>query len=107
MIYLKLDFDKTGLDCFFKPYQIRTLELLEMKQPAITFDLWESQKDDVSRASVINFLAEMERRNLLRSFETTGKGGHRPNYTFADGDLKGLRKRLAEDFRRKAEELGK
>ena len=73
----------------------------------MTFDLWNDQKETVSRASCINFLQEMERRNYLKSFVTSGKGGMRPNYTFVDGSLEGLRKRIADDFRRKAEELGK
>ena len=83
---LSLDLKETGLEMFFKPYQIETLEFLwSTKETMTSRQVWEevNKKLDgtISRASIINFLNASVENGLLDYTETTGKGGYRRLYT--------------------------
>ena len=83
---LTLDLSETGLEMFFRPYQIEALELLWNTEETLSSrKVWEqvNQKLDgtISRASIINFLNASVENGLLDYTETTGKGGYRRLYT--------------------------
>lgn len=83
---LTLDLSETGLEMFFRPYQIEALELLWNTEETLSSrKVWEqvNQKLDgtISRASIINFLNASVENGLLDFVETTGKGGYRRLYT--------------------------
>ena len=83
---LSLDLSETGLEMFFRPYQIEALELLWNTEETLSSrKVWEqvNQKLDgtISRASIINFLNASVDNGLLDYVETTGKGGYRRLYT--------------------------
>ena len=78
---LTLDLSETGLEMFFRPYQIEALELLWNTEETLSSrKVWEqvNQKLDgtISRASIINFLnASVENGlRLLRKEATRGSG---------------------------------
>lgn len=79
-----MDLSKTGLDMFFKSYQIKALEVLwESTEPLSSRVVWEQVNMDlsISRASIINFLNACVELGLLDYSETTGKGGYRRLYS--------------------------
>lgn len=83
---LTLDLTETGLEMFFRPYQIEALELLWNTEETLSSrKVWEqvNEKLDgtISRASIINFLNASVENGLLDFVETTGKGGYRRLYT--------------------------
>jgi hypothetical protein len=83
---LTLDLTLTGLDMFFKPYQIASLELLwKSKENLSSRQVWEKVNETlpgtISRASIINFLNASVETGLLNYMETTGKGGYRRLYS--------------------------
>ena len=83
---LSLDLSKEGLDMFFKPYQIASLELLwSSDKPYSSREVWNyantQLEDSISRASIINFLNASVDNGLLEFVETTGKGGYRRLYS--------------------------
>ena len=83
---LIVDLSKTGLDMFFKPYQIASLELLwDSKETLSSRQVWEKVNEQIpgtiSRASIINFLNASVENGLLNFVETTGKGGYRRLYS--------------------------
>ena len=67
---------------FFKPYQVKALNTLWKADRRLNSrEVWEAV-DNISRASVINFLNDaVEELDLLDVEYTTGKGGHRGIYT--------------------------
>jgi hypothetical protein len=76
---MKVDLDKDGLEMFFKPWQVPLISALlkedvEMKT-AKAHEYVRSKGFDISRASVIFFLRDMEGEGLLLSREESGKGG--------------------------------
>jgi predicted transcriptional regulator len=79
---LSMDLTHEGLLMFFKPYQLNALKSLwASSQGMNTREVWEAiGSDKISRASVINFLAEAAENGLLEVSTTTGKGGHRGIY---------------------------
>ena len=84
---LNMDLSKTGLDMFFKPYQVKSLNLLWSRQnPQSSRQVWDhvnnEMADGISRASIINFLNASVENGLLNYVETTGKGGYRRLYSF-------------------------
>ena len=97
VLYLKMDLDKTGLDSVFKPYEIKSLQIIETLGEASSNQIWIPQKTEKSRASVINFCTAMAERGYLKVKYITGKGGHRGIYSIADGSLKKLQKRIGKD----------
>jgi Fe2+ or Zn2+ uptake regulation protein len=83
---LNLDLSETGLDMFFKPYQIISLDLLWNSNETLSSrQVWEQANmqlpGTISRASIINFLNASVENGLLDYVETTGKGGHRRLYS--------------------------
>jgi Fe2+ or Zn2+ uptake regulation protein len=83
---LNLDLSETGLDMFFKPYQISSLELLWSSEETLSSrQVWEQVNlrlpGSISRASIINFLNASVENGLLDYVEITGKGGYRRLYS--------------------------
>jgi Fe2+ or Zn2+ uptake regulation protein len=83
---LILDLSETGLEMFFKPYQIASLDLLWNNEESLSSrQVWEQVNETlsgtISRASIINFLNASVENGLLDYFETTGKGGYRRIYS--------------------------
>ena len=83
---LTIDLTETGLEMFFKPYQIASLDLLWNSNEHLSSRMvWEKVNDvlpgTISRASIINFLNASVETGLLDYVETTGKGGYRRLYT--------------------------
>lgn len=82
-----VDFSKTGLSMFFKPYQVEVLRLLLSERPNelnsgdVHKHLLYVSEIMISRASVINFLTKMESWGLLNTTTHTGKGGHHDRYS--------------------------
>jgi Fe2+ or Zn2+ uptake regulation protein len=82
---LTLDLTETGLEMFFRPYQIKALELLWSTEETLSSrQVWEKVNEGlpgtISRASIINFLNASVENGLLDFVETTGKGGYRRLY---------------------------
>lgn len=85
---------------FFKPYQRMALEILwDHPEGLSTREVWSIIKDEkghvISRASVINFLADAAEHELLEFREETGKGGYR-RYYWHKYDKPGLSGHLTE-----------
>jgi hypothetical protein len=83
---LTLDLSETGLEMFFRPYQIETLDLLWNSEESLSSrQVWEQVNEKlsgtISRASIINFLNASVENGLLDYYETTGKGGYRRIYS--------------------------
>lgn len=83
---LNLNLSETGLDMFFKSYQIASLELLWNNKDTMTSrQVWEQVNEiipgTISRASIINFLNASVENDLLNYTEITGKGGYRRLYS--------------------------
>ena len=79
---LTMDLTKDGLHMFFKDYQIKALRALWSSEKGLnTRQVWEAVGEkNISRASVINFLASAAENGLLDVTYETGKGGHRGIY---------------------------
>jgi predicted transcriptional regulator len=84
---LRVDLSETGLELFFKPYQIASFESLwESKKSLSTLQVWKQVNEKlaprtISRASIINFLNASVENGLLNYVKTTGKGGYRRLYS--------------------------
>lgn len=99
-----LDLDKTGYDMFFKPYQRVALELLWANQDGLnTKQIWELTNNEIftgiSRASIINFLAEAADNGILTYREEKGEVGYRRSY-WQKYDKCGLNRFLTEKVSR-------
>lgn len=83
---LVMDLSKSGLEMFFKPYQVKTLNILwKSNEPKSSRQVWNMANNEmtesISRASIINFLNASVDLGLLDFIETTGKGGYRRLYS--------------------------
>ena len=83
---LVMDLTKTGLDMFFKPYQVAALKILWSSRNHLSSrQVWEQANEQlpgtISRASIINFLNASVDNGFLNYAETTGKGGYRRLYS--------------------------
>jgi hypothetical protein len=83
---LVMDLSKTGLDMFFKPYQITALNILwRSSEPLSSRQVWKQANTEmtetISRASIINFLNASVDFGLLTFDEVTGKGGYHRIYS--------------------------
>ena len=83
---LVMDLTKTGLDMFFKSYQVAALNILwSSRDPLSSRQVWEQTNmqlsGSISRASIINFLNASVEKGLLDYVEITGKGGYRRLYS--------------------------
>ena len=102
---LKMDLGQEGLLMFFKPWQLQCLNTLRKKdKPISSREVWEPIKNEISRASVINFLEDMTENTLLMKSETTGKGGHRGLYKTVY-DEAGTRQYLKRVFKQRLDQL--
>ncbi len=87
----KIDLSKQGLRKFLKEHEELALRYFwdGNETPVGTKKVWEyvnselGENVSVSRATIINFLAKMEREGVLTAQDSTGKGGHRPLYSKA------------------------
>ena len=84
---IQMDTSKTGLEMFFKPYQVHALNHLDTIHPrganSRTVYTAVNQQTNISRASIINFLNAAADEGILTYTTTTGKGGHQRVYTLA------------------------
>ncbi len=83
---LNLNLSETGLDMFFKPYQVASLDILWNSEETLSSrQVWEQANEQllesISRASIINFLNASVDNGLLNYVEVTGKGGYRRLYS--------------------------
>jgi predicted transcriptional regulator len=92
----QLDTSKSGLDMFFKEWQIMILSYVwsVQKNGAKSGMVWDhllgTMIKPVSRASVINFLKEMAERGVLREDKESRKGGYHGVYysMFSESEFK-------------------
>lgn len=99
----ELDTSKSGLDMFFKEWQIMILSYLwsVQKNGAKSGMVWDhlhsTMIEPVSRASVINFLKEMAKKGVLKEDIEPGKGGYHGVYypLFSESEFK---RHLVEHF---------
>lgn len=87
----ELDTSQSGLDMFFRDWQIRILGYLWGTQlngatSGMVWDhLQETMVEPMSRASVINYLKDMAENGVLREDKEPGRGGYHgvyyPNYS--------------------------
>jgi Fe2+ or Zn2+ uptake regulation protein len=82
---LEMDLSETGLEMFFKPYMVKSLDILWRNNKHLSSrEIWEMVNEEleetISRASVINFLNAAVDLGLLDFKEITGKGGYRRIY---------------------------
>jgi len=97
---------RSGLNMFFKEWQITILNYLWSVQPNGTTSsmVWNhlknSMSEPMSRASVINFLKNMTERGVLRENVESGKGGFHGVYylNFSESEFK---QQIVELFVRK------
>jgi len=84
---IQMDTSKTGLEMFFKPYQVHALSHLQATYPrgANTREVYTAvnHKTIISRTSIINFLLMATDEGILTHTETTGKGGYHYVYKLA------------------------
>lgn len=97
---LQIDTSKTGLEMFFKPWQIQALDHLQTIQPQgancenVTKAI--NGKTKISRTSVFNFLNFCVDEGLMTYDLTTGRGGSHRIYTLTITE-KDLLKHLTEE----------
>ena len=79
---LAMDLTQNGLLMFFKEYQVKALRTLWSSEKGLNSrQVWEAiGEKNISRASVINFLAAAVENGMLDVTYETGKGGHRGIY---------------------------
>ena len=79
---MTMDLSQDGLLMFFKDYQVKALRTLWSSDKGLNSrQVWEAVGEkNISRASVINFLASAVENGLLDVTYETGKGGHRGIY---------------------------
>jgi len=94
----KFSLDQKGLSTIINSDHINALILTEKKQPCQSIDIWTPLRDQISRASIINFLDDMRLRGYLMTYEETGKGGKRPVYQIRGGTLESLINQIKQDF---------
>ena len=95
---IKMDLQKEGLGMFFRDYQIAILQTLWKNPSMNSRSVWE-QVENISRASVINFLNAMVDEGLLNYVTRTGKGGHQRIYSpkFDENGTKEYLKTLVQE----------
>ena len=78
----KLDLSQPVPSTYLRPYEIRALIYLRQEGAHESRSVWEyvSEKETISRATIINFLNRMADIGVLSYAEVTGKGGYRRIY---------------------------
>jgi len=102
---LKMDLSETGLLMFFKPWQLECMKTLWSNNEGLSSrEVWLAVENEISRASVINFIEAMTVEGLLDKHEITGKGGHRGIYkpVYSESKTREYLKRL---FNQRLDEL--
>jgi len=123
---MKIDLEKTGLEMFFKDWQVpiaqrlltecttsesalKTSELTDYIQSLLNEEDKDKPKEEkrtISRASVIFFLQDGEEAGLFNSREETGKGGKHRLYWGAT-DMPTFLVDIRSEFTDKVLELGR
>jgi hypothetical protein len=97
---LKMDTSKTGLEMFFKPWQVQALDHLQQIHPrganSRGVHRAVSRKNAISRTSIIIFLDRCVDDGLMSYTEATGKGGRHRVYALAVTG-RGLKDYLADE----------
>lgn len=103
---LKMDLGQHGLLMFFKPYQVKALEALwESGVGLSSSEVWAAVGiDEISQASVINFLKDAVENGLVKVTQITGKGRHLGIYT-PRFDEEGTKKYLSKVFKERLDAL--
>jgi len=101
-----MDLTQEGLLMFFKPYQLDALKALWTSNRGMnTREVWDAVgSDKISRASVINFLADAAENGLLDMTTMMGKGGHRGIYA-AKYDEAGTKEYIKNIFKQRLDQL--
>ena len=101
-VKLEIDTSQQGLRMFLKDWQEEAMTVLwdNSQKGHISREVFiqvnqRLSPGSISRASIINFLADMVEMRVLSMTETTGKGGHRGVYS-SKMDESGFRKFIAE-----------
>ena len=78
----KLDLSQPVPSTYLRAYEIRALIYLRQEGAHESRSVWEyvSEKETISRATIINFLNRMTDIGVLSYKEVTGKGGYRRIY---------------------------
>ena len=99
-----MDLTKTGLDMFFKPYQVKSLNFLwDTQNPRSSRQVWNHVNNEmaegISRASIIIFLNASVELGLLAFIDATGKGGHKRMYSckLSRFEIKGFLSKIVID----------
>ena len=102
MFKIEIDASQQGLRMILKDWQEETMTVLwdNSQKECISREVFNQvnqrlSSGSISRASIINFLADMVEKGVLSMTETTGKGGHRGVYS-SKMDESGFRKFIAE-----------
>jgi len=103
------DLEKDGLETIFRPWQLALLmEVLKHSTDGIdsrtAYGIIQASDYPMSRASVINFLNDLEKEGLVRSVEESCKGGHKKIY-FPQVTREGLKNYLLNRILTKASEV--
>jgi len=82
---LKMDMSESGLNMFFKDYQLQSLRVLwESDEGLFSRDVWERVNElrtqPISRTSIIIFLNDMVDDNILSGTDLPGQGGYKTRY---------------------------
>ena len=102
---LKMDLQQEGLAMFLKPWQLKCMKTLWNNSEGMNSrEIWAPMQNEISRASVINFLEAATKNGLLDKHEITGKGGHRGIYKPVY-DEHGTRTYLKQIFMKRLDQL--
>ena len=95
---LKMDTSRTGLEMFFKPWQVQAMDHLQDIHPrganSREVHVAVSRKTVISRTSIIIFLNHCVDDGLMTYTSATAKGGHHRVYRLAVAE-RGLRDHIA------------
>jgi predicted transcriptional regulator len=101
-VKLEIDASQQGLRMVLKEYEEQALKVFwDNPQKEYTSKLvWDGVNQrlglgSISRASIINFLEDMVKMDILSKRETTGKGGYRGIYSSKIGES-GFKRFMAE-----------
>jgi predicted transcriptional regulator len=102
MFKLEIDASQQGLRMFLRDWQEEAMTVLwdNSQKEYISREVFNQvnqrlSSGSISRASIINFLADMVEKGVLSMTETTGKGGHRGVYS-SNMDESGFKKFVVE-----------
>lgn len=90
MSYIHWLEQEPGFNPVLKPYQMSILEILDASNysPIGSKEIFfcvNKEGENISRASVINFLEKLRKEGIIIGTKGTGKGGKRYNYRLREG----------------------